>query len=65
MIIPVALRFINMKIKLHEIGHEFKPRAHLPIPSSGDFYFTTETPSDRVVSDWQRQNSNQDYFTVR
>lgn len=52
----VALRFANMKINLHEIGHEFEPKAYLSTPGSGDFCFITETPIDQVVSDLQRQN---------
>lgn len=51
----VALRFANMKINLHEIGHEVEPKAYLPTPGSGDLCFITKTPIDRVISDLKRQ----------
>lgn len=32
----VAFRFGNQKINVHERGHEFEPKAHLPVPGAPD-----------------------------
>ena len=39
----LALKFGNQKINLHLHGHEFEPRAALPLPGSADLCFLTET----------------------
>jgi len=44
----VALKFAEMKINLHEIGHEFEPKACIPTPGFGDLCFITETPVETV-----------------
>jgi catechol 2,3-dioxygenase-like lactoylglutathione lyase family enzyme len=44
-----ALTFGVQKINLHEVGHEFTPRARLATAGSGDFCLLTETPIDAVV----------------
>lgn len=39
--------FGNQKINLHQLGHEFEPKALLPTSGSGDLCFiTTSTPDD-------------------
>ncbi|WP_244518176.1 VOC family protein [Phyllobacterium sp. OV277] len=45
-----ALRFGNQKINLHELGHEFEPKAKAATPGSGDLCFITKTPLDRVIA---------------
>ncbi len=44
-----ALKFGNQKINLHEYGKEFEPKAHNPIPGSGDFCFITNQPLSEVI----------------
>jgi len=39
-----ALRFGAQKINLHEVGHEFEPKAARPAPSSADLCFLTAIP---------------------
>jgi catechol 2,3-dioxygenase-like lactoylglutathione lyase family enzyme len=40
----VALKCGNQKIKLHEFGKEFEPKADRPTPGSADLCFITQTP---------------------
>jgi catechol 2,3-dioxygenase-like lactoylglutathione lyase family enzyme len=44
-----ALAFGSQKINLHQQGHEFEPKAHLPTPGSADLCFITETPLAEVI----------------
>lgn len=44
----VALRFGRQKINLHEVGHEFEPRARLATAGSADLCFLTSTPLETV-----------------
>lgn len=46
-----ALRFANMKINLHEVGHEFEPKALHPTPGSADLCLITKTPLPKVVDE--------------
>jgi catechol 2,3-dioxygenase-like lactoylglutathione lyase family enzyme len=46
-----ALRFANMKINLHEVGHEFEPKALHPTPGSADLCLITTTPLSKVVDE--------------
>ena len=39
----IALKFGNQKIKLHEYGKEFEPKASKPVPGSEDLCFITDT----------------------
>lgn len=45
-----ALQFGDQKINLHELGHEFDPKAHKPTPGSEDLCFLTETPISNVIA---------------
>jgi len=45
----LAFRFGNQKINLHEYGHEFEPKAHLPVPGSQDLCFIATVPIEEVV----------------
>jgi catechol 2,3-dioxygenase-like lactoylglutathione lyase family enzyme len=44
-----ALQFNNEKINLHELGHEFEPKAKLPTPGSADLCLISDTPIDDVI----------------
>ena len=46
-----ALRFGNQKINLHEVGHEFEPKAKTPMPGSADLCFIVETHLDDVIAE--------------
>lgn len=45
-----AFGFGNQKINLHVRGHEFEPRAHLPVPGSLDLCFIAAIPLDEVIA---------------
>ena len=45
-----AFTFGNQKINLHVKGHEFEPKAHLPVPGALDLCFITSVPLDEVVA---------------
>jgi catechol 2,3-dioxygenase-like lactoylglutathione lyase family enzyme len=49
-----ALRFGQQKINLHEIGHEFEPKALYPTAGSADLCFVTETALDIVMAHIQQ-----------
>jgi catechol 2,3-dioxygenase-like lactoylglutathione lyase family enzyme len=44
-----ALAFGTQKINLHQVGHEFEPKALRPTPGSADLCFLTGTPLPEVV----------------
>lgn len=44
-----ALAFGNQKINLHEVGHEFEPKAFRPTPGSADLCFISDVPLAQVV----------------
>lgn len=44
-----ALRFGDQKINLHVKGHEFEPKAHLPVPGALDLCFIASVPLDEVM----------------
>ena len=44
-----ALRFGNQKINIHRRGHEYEPRAHLPVPGALDLCFIADRPLDQVI----------------
>ncbi len=50
-----ALRYGNQKINLHERGHEFEPKAHLPVPGALDLCFIAREPLDQVIAHLQRE----------
>lgn len=45
-----ALEFGPQKINLHEVGHEFEPKAERPTPGSADLCFITATPLADVIA---------------
>ena len=45
-----ALVFGNTKINLHKAGHEFDPKAHLPVPGSLDLCFIASMPLNDVIA---------------
>lgn len=46
----VALHFGRHKINLHELGHEFDPKAARPTDGSADLCLIAAVPLDRVVA---------------
>jgi catechol 2,3-dioxygenase-like lactoylglutathione lyase family enzyme len=38
------------KINLHVKGHEFEPKAHLPVPGAIDLCFIASIPLDEVIA---------------
>ena len=48
-----ALRFGDHKINLHQVGHEFEPKAASPTPGSADLCFTTSVPIADVIAHLQ------------
>lgn len=50
----VALRFGQQKINLHEVGHEFEPKARLATAGSADLCFLTGTPLAEVEAHFAR-----------
>ena len=49
-----ALRFGNQKINLHRRGHEFEPKAHLPVPGALDLCFIADQPLASVIERLQQ-----------
>lgn len=45
-----AFRFGNQKINLHVQGHEFEPKAHLPVPGALDLCFIASIPLQQVIA---------------
>jgi catechol 2,3-dioxygenase-like lactoylglutathione lyase family enzyme len=45
-----AFKFGNQKINLHVQGHEFEPKAHLPVPGALDLCFIVQIPLDEVIA---------------
>lgn len=45
-----ALRFGQQKINIHVKGHEFEPKAHLPVPGALDLCFIADRPLDQVIA---------------
>lgn len=43
-----ALHFAGHKINLHEVGHEFEPKAEKPVAGSGDFCLVADEPVERI-----------------
>lgn len=46
----IAFRFGNQKINLHLRGHEFEPKAHVPVPGALDLCFIARVPLDQVIA---------------
>ncbi|MDQ3716341.1 MAG: VOC family protein [Actinomycetota bacterium] len=45
-----ALSFGRHKLNLHQVGHEFEPKAHRPTPGSIDLCLITTTAIDHVMT---------------
>ncbi len=45
-----ALHFGNQKINIHVRGHEFEPKAHLPVSGALDLCFITSISLDKVIA---------------
>jgi catechol 2,3-dioxygenase-like lactoylglutathione lyase family enzyme len=45
-----AFKFGHQKINLHIKGHEFEPKAHLPVSGALDFCFIASVPLDEVIA---------------
>jgi catechol 2,3-dioxygenase-like lactoylglutathione lyase family enzyme len=45
-----ALQLGRQKINLHEVGHEYEPKALRPTPGSGDLCFVSDEPLGDVIA---------------
>ena len=45
-----AFRFGNQKINVHVRGHEFEPKAHLPVSGALDLCFIASIPLEEVIA---------------
>jgi catechol 2,3-dioxygenase-like lactoylglutathione lyase family enzyme len=51
----IAFRYGTQKINVHVRGHEFEPKAHLPVPGSLDLCFIASTRLDDVIAHLEKQ----------
>lgn len=51
-----AFTYGEQKINVHVYGHEFEPKAHLPVPGSLDLCFIASIKLDEVVQHLQQLN---------
>lgn len=51
----LAFRFGNQKINVHVRGHEFEPKAHLPVPGALDLCFIASNGLEAVVAHLEAQ----------
>jgi catechol 2,3-dioxygenase-like lactoylglutathione lyase family enzyme len=51
-----AFKFGQQKINLHVKGHEFKPKAHLPVPGALDLCFLASVPLADVIAHLEREH---------
>lgn len=52
----LAFHFGSQKINVHEYGHEFEPKAHLPVPGSLDLCLVSQQTAADVILHCQAQN---------
>lgn len=45
-----SFHFGHQKLNLHVRGHEFDPKAHLPVPGAIDVCFIAAVPLDEVIA---------------
>lgn len=50
-----AFRFGNQKINVHVRGHEFEPKAHLPVPGALDLCFIATVTLEDVIARLETQ----------
>ncbi|MGY4495004.1 VOC family protein [Pseudomonas sp. TE3610] len=51
----LAFRFGDQKINVHVRGHEFEPKAHLPVPGALDLCFIASIGLEQVIERLQAQ----------
>lgn len=51
----LAFRFGEQKINVHVRGHEFEPKAHLPVPGALDLCFIASVPLEQVIEQLKGQ----------
>ncbi|GAB7528942.1 VOC family protein [Pseudomonas sp. 3A(2025)] len=51
----LAFRFGEQKINVHVRGHEFEPKAHLPVPGALDLCFIASVSLDEVIAQLHTQ----------
>lgn len=51
-----AFKFGRQKINLHVKGHEFEPKAHLPVPGALDLCFLASSPLAEVINHLEREH---------
>lgn len=51
----IAFRFGQQKINVHVRGHEFEPKAHLPVPGALDLCFIASEGLEQVIAHLQAQ----------
>lgn len=49
-----AFTYGEQKINMHVYGHEFEPKAHLPVPGSLDLCFIANTKLNEVIQHLQQ-----------
>lgn len=52
----LAFRFGEQKINVHVRGHEFEPKAHLPVPGALDLCFIASVALEQVIERLNQQN---------
>ncbi len=50
----LALRYGKQKMNVHVRGHEFEPKAHLPVPGALDLCFIASIPLEQVIAHLQQ-----------
>ncbi|MBI6941806.1 VOC family protein [Pseudomonas putida] len=50
----LALRYGKQKINVHVRGHEFEPKAHLPVPGALNLCFIASIPLEQVIAHLQQ-----------
>nr|WP_277818273.1 VOC family protein [Pseudomonas putida] len=51
----LAFCYGNQKINVHVRGHEFEPKAHLPVPGALDLCFIASVSLEAVIAQLERQ----------
>lgn len=52
---PVALRFGEQKINLHQTDRTFEPKASEPTPGAGDFCLVSDQPIEETLDRLERE----------
>jgi len=52
----LAFRFGEQKINVHVRGHEFEPKAHLPVPGALDLCFIASVSLEQVIERLNQRN---------